>query len=169
VSGEIGTTNFEDVSDADQEDDVRAEAKERCLSCVFLRQSGKQHNKLKVDLQNNFTTGDNRHPKNQQSTLHVLDKHSKSTVMTTTTTLEGTAFAQRGDQAAKGDQNKGPCNKRNVGRRRNATIAIRWGILQRIAALRNLLTAVGIKRRTMRHPVLGSPAKQAASTSCKRK
>jgi hypothetical protein len=53
---------------------VQDDAEERYVSFVFLRQSGTQHGKLKVDLQNNFTTGDNRYPKNRQKTLHLLDK-----------------------------------------------------------------------------------------------
>jgi hypothetical protein len=97
VATETGTTKFEDLTDTDQEE-VRAKAEERHLSYVFLRQSGKQHNKLKVDLQNDFTTGDDRYPKNRQSTLHLLDKYSKSTIVTPTVTSEGTAFAQRDNQ-----------------------------------------------------------------------
>jgi hypothetical protein len=47
---------------------------------------------------------------------------------------------------------------------------MRWGILQSVAAvMRNLPTAAGIKRMMMGHSVLASEAKQAASTSCKRK
>jgi hypothetical protein len=37
-----------------------------------------------VDLQNDFTTGDNRYPKNRQQTLHLLDKYSKTAVARTT-------------------------------------------------------------------------------------
>jgi hypothetical protein len=110
VAAENGTTKFQDLSDADQED-VRKKAEERYLSYVFLRQSGKQHTKLKEDLQNEFTTGDDRYPKNRQSTLHLLDKYSKSTVMSTATTSEGTAFAQRGDKTNKDKQKKEPYDK----------------------------------------------------------
>jgi hypothetical protein len=91
-----GTVKLEQLTPSEQ-DEVRAKAEERYLSFVFLRQSGKQHNELKVDLQNDFTTGDDRYPKNRQSTLHLLDKCSKSTIVTTTPTSEGTALAQRGD------------------------------------------------------------------------
>jgi hypothetical protein len=31
-----------------------------------------------VDLQNDFTTGDNRYPKNRQQNVHLLDKYSKT-------------------------------------------------------------------------------------------
>jgi hypothetical protein len=48
-----------------------------------------------VDLQNDFTTGDNCYPKNRQQTLHLLDKYSK-TVFARAISSEGTSFAQRG-------------------------------------------------------------------------
>jgi hypothetical protein len=95
VAAETGTTKF-DALTADEQKVVREKAEERYLSYVFLRQSGKQHNKLKVDLQNDFTTGDDRYPKNRQSTLHLLDKYSKSVIVTSTSTSEGTAFTQKG-------------------------------------------------------------------------
>jgi hypothetical protein len=47
-----------------------------------------------VDLQNYFTTGDNRYPKNRQKTFHLLDKYSKTAVAKVTQS-EGTSFAQR--------------------------------------------------------------------------
>jgi hypothetical protein len=55
----------------------------------------KHHGNLKVDLQNDFTTGDNRYPKNPQQTLHLLDKYSK-TVVAKVTHSEGTSFSQKG-------------------------------------------------------------------------
>ena len=103
VAAETGTVNFNDLPQADQEE-VRAKAEERYLSYVFLRQSGKQHNKLKVDLQNDFTTGDDRYPKNRQSTLHLLDKCSKTAIVNATSSSEGTAFVQRSDK----DKDKNP-------------------------------------------------------------
>ena len=74
---------------------TREDAEERYLSYAFLRQSGTQHENLKVDLQNDFTAGDNRYPKNRQNNLHLLDKYSK-TVVQRTTQYEGTAFVQGG-------------------------------------------------------------------------
>jgi hypothetical protein len=58
---------------------------------------------LKTDLQNDFTTGDDRYPKNRQSTLHLLDKYSK-TAPTVNTPSEGTAFTQKGGR--EGNRNK---------------------------------------------------------------
>jgi hypothetical protein len=91
---------------------VREDAEERYISYAFLRQSGTQHGNLKVDLQNDFTTGNNRYPKNHQQTLHLLDKYTK-TVVPKTTQSEGTLFAQKG---GRGDGNKG-----NAGRGNGAT------------------------------------------------
>jgi hypothetical protein len=74
---------------------VRDDAEEQYISYAFLRQSGTQHGNLKVDLQNDFTTGDNHYPKNSQQTLHLLDKYSK-TVVAKATHSEGTSFTQKG-------------------------------------------------------------------------
>jgi hypothetical protein len=59
---------------------VRDYAEERYISYAFLRQSGTQYGNLKVDLQNDFTTGDNRCPKKYQKTLHLLEKYSQTVV-----------------------------------------------------------------------------------------
>jgi hypothetical protein len=72
---------------------VRSDAEERYVSHAFLRKSGNQHGNLKVDLQNDFTSGDNRYPKNHQKTLHLLYKYS-NTAVAKVTQSEGTSFAQ---------------------------------------------------------------------------
>jgi hypothetical protein len=59
---------------------VRDDAEERCISYAFLCQSGTHHGNLKMDLHNDFTTGDNRYPKNRQQTLYLLDKYRKTVV-----------------------------------------------------------------------------------------
>jgi hypothetical protein len=74
---------------------VRDDAIERCVSYAFLRQSGTQHGNLKVELQKDFTTGDNHYPKKRQHILHLLDKYRK-TVVAKMTHSEGTSFAQNG-------------------------------------------------------------------------
>ena len=56
VAAELGVTKFDDLSEKIQKD-VCAQAEEQYLAYVFLCQSGKQHNKLRMDLQNEFTTG----------------------------------------------------------------------------------------------------------------
>jgi hypothetical protein len=76
---------------------VQDDAKERYIPYALLRQSGNQHGNLKVNLQNDFTTGDNRYPKNRQQNLHLLDRYSKTAVAKVTQS-EGTSFAQRSER-----------------------------------------------------------------------
>ena len=83
MAQELYTQTFSALTQAEQIV-TREDAKERYLSYAFLRQSGTQHGNLKLELQNNFTTGDNRYPKNHQQTLHLLDKYSKRVVKRTT-------------------------------------------------------------------------------------
>jgi hypothetical protein len=83
---------------------VRDDAEERYVSYAFLRQSGTHHGNLKVDLQNDSTTCDNRYTKNRQQTLHILDKYSK-TVVAKVTHSEGTSFAHKGGRGG-GNQNR---------------------------------------------------------------
>ena len=40
--------------------ETREDAEDRYLSYIFLSKSGKQHNKLKTYLQNDFTSGDDQ-------------------------------------------------------------------------------------------------------------
>jgi hypothetical protein len=59
-----------------------------------------------VDLQNDFTNGNNHYPKNRQQTLHILDKYSK-TVVPKTTQSEGTSFVQKGGRGKEGGAGRG--------------------------------------------------------------
>jgi hypothetical protein len=99
VASEASPSTTFDAMTPDKQLETRQKAKERYLSYVLLRKSGKQHNKLKVDLQNDFTTGNDQYPKNRQSTLHLLDKYSKSVIVSPTTPTEGKLFAQKGGRA----------------------------------------------------------------------
>jgi hypothetical protein len=56
VAQESYTKSFEGLGVTEQKL-VRGDAEERYVSYAFLRQSGIQHGTLKVDLQNDFTTG----------------------------------------------------------------------------------------------------------------
>jgi hypothetical protein len=76
---------------------VRDDAEEPYVSYALLLQNGTQHGNLKVDLQNDFTTGANRYPKNHQHNLHLLNKYS-NTMVARANQSGGTSFAQRGDR-----------------------------------------------------------------------
>ena len=105
VATELHTQAFSTLTEAQQEA-VREDAEERYISYAFLRQSGLQHGNLKVDLQNDFTVGDNKYPKTRQQTLHLLDKYTKTTVPKAGQS-EGTSFAQKGGKGnAKGGKGK---------------------------------------------------------------
>ena len=56
---------------------MRTDSEECSLSYALLRKSGNQHSKLKVDLKNDFNTGNNLYPKSRPQTLHILEKYSK--------------------------------------------------------------------------------------------
>jgi hypothetical protein len=94
VAQESYTQAFMDLGPVEQQL-VRDDAEEQYVSYAFFRQSGTQHGNLKVDLQNDFTTGENCYPKNRQQTLHLLDNYCK-TVVAKVTHFEGTSFAQKG-------------------------------------------------------------------------
>jgi len=110
VARELHNQDFATLGVAEQEA-IRADAEERYISYVFLKQSRVQHGTLKVDLKNNFTTGNNHFPKTRQQTLHLLDKYSK-TAVTKTTPSEGTSFAQSGG----GGQGRGNASRGSGGR-----------------------------------------------------
>ena len=93
VAQDVHSTAFDVLTEA-QKLTVRADAEERYISYAFLRQSATQHVNLKVNLQNDYTTGDNHYPKTRQQTLHLLDKYTKTAVPRTTPS-EGLSFAQK--------------------------------------------------------------------------
>jgi hypothetical protein len=100
VAQELHSNNFDSLAAPDQLL-VRADAEERYLSYVLLRQSGPQHSVLKTDLQNRFTTGDNNYPKDRPQCLYLLDKFSKS-VVPKPTPSEGMSFVQKGGEGKGG-------------------------------------------------------------------
>ena len=65
VAQEIYTQTFFALTKAEQLV-TREDAEERYISYAFLRQSSTQQGNLKVDLQNEFTIGDNQYRKNRQ-------------------------------------------------------------------------------------------------------
>jgi hypothetical protein len=105
VAQETHTSAFAGLGATEQRI-LRDDAEERYVSYAFLRQGGNQHGNLKVDIQNDFTTGDNCYPNNYQQTLHLLDKYSKTDVAKVTQS-EGTPFAQRSGRGGGHDRRSG--------------------------------------------------------------
>ena len=75
---------------------------ERYLSYVFLRQSVKQEKKLKADIQNKFTTCNDRMTKKKLTTLHLLENYTKNPVVKQPTS-EGLPLSQKGDRNKKNE------------------------------------------------------------------
>jgi hypothetical protein len=128
VAQETYSLAFANLSIADQQV-VRDDAEERYVSYAFMRQSGNQHGNLKQDLQNDFTTGDNRYPKNRQQTYSktAVAKASKS---------EGTSFFRRvvGEVVAVGVKGARPVlSIKSSGRTMNAT-SVRRKVIPHIRA-----------------------------------
>ena len=107
MAQELHTQTLSTLTEAEQLA-VLEDAGERYPSYALLRQSGIQHGNLIVDLQNDFTTGDNWYPKNRQQTLHLLDKYSNAVVQRTNHS-KGAAFVQggRGHRVGRGRGNGG--------------------------------------------------------------
>ena len=78
----------------DQKIYIQTDAEEMYLTYIFLKQSASTNEKLRTNLSDNYTTGENKYPTSRQSTLHYLEKHSKS-VVRAPIAQEGSSFAQR--------------------------------------------------------------------------
>jgi hypothetical protein len=101
VAKETHFDSFAKLSEGDQLV-VREDTEERYISYIFLRQSGKQHNKLRTDLMDEYTTGTDQHPKTRQAVLHLLDKYTKSSMSQAPYHPES-SFAQKGGKKQKKD------------------------------------------------------------------
>ena len=82
---------------------------ESYLSYMLLRNIRSQNIKLRADLQNYFTTGNNIYPKSHPQTLHLLDKHINIAVPKIPTS-KGSPFAK--EYANIGNGGRGVGNKR---------------------------------------------------------
>ena len=78
-------------------------------SHVFFFEGKKKHKKLKLELQNSFTTGNDKYPRKIQGTLMILDKYTKYIVRQHTNS-EGMSFTQR---AGSGNKHLPPYDKKN--------------------------------------------------------
>ena len=80
--------------------EVNEDAEERYNTYIFLKQAGKQHNKLRMDMKDDYTKGKDNYPKNRQDALRQLNRYTKSSVPQTPSS-EGTMFAQSQQQTPK--------------------------------------------------------------------
>jgi hypothetical protein len=80
-------------------------AENQYLAYILLVNSGRQHEHLGKELQNDFTKGSDKYPENCSQTLLFLDRYLKSDPADTAS--QGTAFTQKGGQPKKGKEKKG--------------------------------------------------------------
>ncbi len=91
----------------DKQEAVRVSARERFLSYALIKMSNSKHDKIKDDLSDDYTKGNDNYPQTRLQALMLMDHYSKTP--TAITTLESTAFAQSGKKKKKvGDKEKKP-------------------------------------------------------------
>ena len=59
VAQEKHSDSFENITEEEQKT-VRVDSEEQCLAYIILQQSGRQYVKLKSDIYNYYTNGDDR-------------------------------------------------------------------------------------------------------------
>ena len=108
VTQDVHSLDF-DLCMEKQEEAMHIGSEQRYLSYALLIQRRNHPIKLKVDIQNYFTTVNNLYTKSRPQTLHILDKYSKIAVPKIPAS-EGSSFAQVDDN--KGDGRRVRGNKR---------------------------------------------------------
>ena len=93
MSQEKHSDSFEKII-GEEKKIVRVDAEERYLYYVLLYQSGRHHVKLKSDIYNDYTTGDERYLETRKNNLHILIHYTKPTIYRNSESQEK-IFAQR--------------------------------------------------------------------------
>jgi hypothetical protein len=152
VAMELHNQAFATLGAAEQQA-VREDAEEHFISYAFLRQIGAQHGNLKVDLQNDFTIGENRYPKNRQQTLHLLEPSPRERCL-----------FKRAVEGTEPRKEKENLSIRNIGRTRNATSARRRRDIQHRTARRQMPTKTTSKSSSSQARSVKKLAKEFKST-----
>jgi hypothetical protein len=85
-----------DSLDPSTQAECKNTARERLFAYIMLRQSNKTNSKLKTDLHDDFSKGQDNYPKTRSETLRLLDVHTKTSIDTRVALAsEATTFAQR--------------------------------------------------------------------------
>ncbi len=83
----------------DKQEAVRVSARERFLLYALIKTSNSKLDKFKDNLLDDYNNRSDDYPQTRSQTLMLMDHYSKTP--TAITTLEGTAFAQRGERKKK--------------------------------------------------------------------
>jgi hypothetical protein len=134
---ELHTQTFATLGAAEQQA-IREDVEERYISYAFLRQSGTQHGNLKVDLQNDFTTGNNRYQRTANRFFTYLTSTARQLTQSERThgLLKRVVGGMEIKLVEETEPGRPPMENlltKNIGRTRNALSATRRGIHHRTA------------------------------------
>jgi hypothetical protein len=88
----------------DEQEAVRVSARERFPSYALIKMSNSKYDKIKDDLSDDYTKGNDNYPQTRSQTLMLMDHYSKTP--TAITTSEVTLFAQSGKNKKKGNKDE---------------------------------------------------------------
>ena len=103
VAKYVHDKEFKDLTEA-QKTEVEKYSEERYLDFLMLRNSGKEHDRLIDDLNNDYAKDNDQYPKTIQQCSYLLQKYSKNKVSVRVTEEHGNLFLQtdRGGHGGRG-------------------------------------------------------------------
>ena len=84
VAKDVHDKEFKDLTES-QNTEVEKDSEERYLAFLMLRNDGKEHNRLRDDLNNNHAKENDQYPNTRQKCAYLLQKYSKNKVATRVT------------------------------------------------------------------------------------
>ena len=103
VAKDVHDKEFKDLTEA-QKTEVEKYSEERYLDFLMLRNSGKEHDCLRDDLNNNYAKDNNQYPNTRHQCAYLLQKYSKNKVAIRVAEEHGKSFLQanRGGRGGRG-------------------------------------------------------------------
>ena len=93
VAKDVHDKEFKELTEA-QKTEVEKYSEERYLAFLMLRNSSKEHDRLKDDLNNDYANDNGQYPKTRQQYAYLLQKYSKNKVAVRVTEEHGNSFLQ---------------------------------------------------------------------------
>ena len=114
VAKDVHDKEFKDLTEA-QKTEVQKYSEERYLAFLMLRNSGKEHDCLRDDLNNDYAKDNDQYTKTRHQCAYLLQKYSKKKVATRVTEEYGNSFLQtdrggRGGRGGRGVRSNGSGN-----------------------------------------------------------
>ena len=91
VAKDVHEKEFKDLTEA-QKTEVEKYSEERYLAFLMLRNSGKEHYRLRDDLNNGYAKENDQYPKTRQQCAYLLQKYSKNKVSSRVTEEHRNSF-----------------------------------------------------------------------------